>query len=1068
MNRSPSINKLSPPRLPEIYPRHRLYVDLDNAFKRPVVWVHGPGGSGKSTLVADYLKRCKYASIWYQIDSGDSDIATFFYYLGLAVQKTVPDTNTLPLFTQEYHADITVFARRYFESLFSRLGPPFVLVLDDYHEISADSSLNEIINIAANELPRGITIVVISRQPPSRNLARLGSRRMVSQVGWDKLRLDLEELRGVVQLYDKAEALEAVLELIHTKVQGWLAGLILFLEQRDKSDYEGWLGGTAPQQDIFNYFADELFEKTSQGLQDFFLQTSLLPTVVPHLAEALTQNPHSADILNDLYRSHLFTEKLQESEDIYRFHPLFREYLLDKLETSYTSRRLSALKRTAATVLLEAGRTDEAASLCVGAKEWELLEGIVLKNAQEILEKGRTQTLQAWLEHIPVPRLEQSPYLLLWMGICKMSSGFTLARELFEKAHALFELQDDAVGLYLSWSGVIDSIVYEWANYSRLDIWLKKLDCVMEKHPNFPSKEIEGRVAGSMFGALMFHMPQHKDIDVWANRLLHLIQENNHPAYRIMVGNQLALYHLWWSGDHIKLSIVMELLQPPDNEDALPALPAIIWTGLKGLQQWALGYSENAQKLFVEGLNRANASGVHVWDFMLYFLGVVAYLGEGEHKTGKIYLDELVAKIDRSQSLNLAHYHYVAAWQASLVGLPEKSLQHAQEAVHASKHLGGPFSEAAVTAAMAQALHLNGRCLEAFQAIDRAIQITKDIKTPLLLFRNLMVKAFFYLDSNEEIACVETLNSALELGKKYQFMNFSWWQGNIMTRLCLKAMEVGIEPDYVSTLIIRRNLMPDQPPLHVENWPWRFKIFTLGRFELLKDGRQLVFSGKVQKKPLEMLKLLVALGGREEREGQIADLLWPESVGDAAKNTFKVTLHRLRELLGGDNVLPTKDGCLSLDSRYIWVDSWAFARIAGKMLKTRESNTPDNRQELERLLDVYKGPFLIQDDDKSWTIAYRKKIHDHFVTAVITLGNLYAQRGEYQQAIASYQRGLEIDHISEKIYQGLIQNYLNAGLKAEAANTYLHYKKILAIEFCIDPSDNIVKLYNSIANSQSA
>jgi hypothetical protein len=83
----------------------------------------------------------------------------------------------------------------------------------------------------------------------------------------------------------------------------------------------------------------------------------------------------------------------------------------------------------------------------------------------------------------------------------------------------------------------------------------------------------------------------------------------------------------------------------------------------------------------------------------------------------------------------------------------------------------------------------------------------------------------------------------------------------------------------VQELIRRRNLIPEKT-CPFRTWPWPLKVFTLGRFAILRDGEPLQFTRKVQQKPLSLLKALIALGGKEVREERIADLLWPESDGD--------------------------------------------------------------------------------------------------------------------------------------------------------------------------------------------
>ncbi len=279
------MNKISRPRISGVLPRERLFRLLDESLARPVSWVNGPGGCGKSTLVASYLDSRKLPCLWYQIDEGDGDIATLFYYLGLAAKKAAPrHRHPLPLFTPEYLPDIATFTRRFFENLFSRLKPPYVLVLDDYHAVDAESAFHEVVKCALAESPQGVNIVVISRQPPPAAMARLCANKQLSFVGWDELRLTAEETEGIVRLHGKADEWQWAIDRLHDKIQGWVAGLVLFLERGNVEEVEQWRKGKGAPEDVFNYFAGELFAKTDARVQDLLLKTALLPSIAPSLA----------------------------------------------------------------------------------------------------------------------------------------------------------------------------------------------------------------------------------------------------------------------------------------------------------------------------------------------------------------------------------------------------------------------------------------------------------------------------------------------------------------------------------------------------------------------------------------------------------------------------------------------------------------------------------------------------------------------------------------------------------------------------------------------------------------
>ena len=144
------------------------------------------------------------------------------------------------------------------------------------------------------------------------------------------------------------------------------------------------------------------------------------------------------------------------------------------------------------------------------------------------------------------------------------------------------------------------------------------------------------------------------------------------------------------------------------------------------------------------------------------------------------------------------------------------------------------------------------------------------------------------------------------------------------------------------------------------------KIFTLGRFSILGDQDYLEFTGNGQRKSLELLKALIAMGGREVGELRLSEALWPDSEGDVAHSTFAVTLHRLRKLMG-PKALQLSDSRLTLNPQYCWVDVWAAERLCGEIKQIMYSRQQDSyaiKYLVSEITNLYHGPFLGNEDEQ--------------------------------------------------------------------------------------------------------
>lgn len=206
---------------------------------------------------------------------------------------------------------------------------------------------------------------------------------------------------------------------------------------------------------------------------------------------------------------------------------------------------------------------------------------------------------------------------------------------------------------------------------------------------------------------------------------------------------------------------------------------------------------------------------------------------------------------------------------------------------------------------------------------------------------------------------------------------------------------------------------------------------------------------------MELLKTLIALGGRDVREEQLADILWPHTEGDIAHRDLATTLHRLRKLIQNDKAITLRGGRLALEPHYCWVDAWAFEQLLGK---AEISHSP---QLIEQALGLYKGHFL-ENDTEPYIISLRERLRSKFVRYVGEMGRHLERSGEWEKAGDWYSEGLKAESLAEELYRRLMLCYQQLGRRAEAVEVYHRCRKTLSMVLGIRPSAQTEAVYESL------
>lgn len=1066
----PNPAKLTVPRLGRVLSRTRLLKQCDRLTAHKLVWIAAPAGSGKTTLLVDYLGSRKPAHLWYQVDAGDRDIASFFNNLATAVERGGRLKRKLTRFTPEYALGLPAFSRNFFRELFARLKTPACIVFDNYQDVGEAAMLDEVLAHALDELPEGITIIAMSRSALPAALARHDANGQVAHLDAAALALTAEEEAVVVKLTLGERRLKpADLGRLCQATHGWMAGLLLALrevraravgEEAKVIDAITHASAQDPAH-IFDYFASEVMARLDMATRDFLYAVALFPAMTAALCEQLTGNQKAKTILQRLVHEHFFTTRRGLLSVSYEFHPLFRQFLLAQVENNLDSEQLQTLKRRAGQLLAEAGEA-EAVALLVATQHWSTLTALICTHGAELEKQGRHRTLQEWIAVLPEEQRVSDPWLLYWGGIAQLPTDPFAAYELFERAYPQFSEQEDVLGLYLCWNGATTALFFRNDDMSPAPGWIVELERLRARHPKWPSLEVQARVTTAAIAVLITGDVQNPLLPEWVARAEKLYRFIPIGAVRCFVGAQLGLYYSIY-GQLDKLSVLVAQLKPLIASPKIPDAARFLAAAISVFDAWQKGNLPAINEAVSQGSSLLEESGVHVMSQWFFLSAAMVKISHADLEGAEEFIERFRKNTNPRHRSDLAFHEHIGCWRALLRGEFAMAKAHSETTLALLEPLHNAILLIQALGENVQVLIELGEFSGARTSLDKMRRLS--LGTGNLLFSEFYA---YYLEAyllDKSGASLDEILPALQrsfsAGAKHQWVVNMSWQPRMMARLCDIALQHHIEPEYAKRLIRIYHLVPPASEAPIEHWPWPIKIRTLGRFGITLDDKPLRFTGKVQKKPLELLMALVSFGGREVSEMRLCEALWADADADAAHTALAMALHRLRKLLGDDDAVLLSDNRLSLNPGKVWVDAWTFERVVA-----RAASGTSTASDVQRVLNLYQGTFLGEAASAPWALATREKLRAKFLRFATQASRLCLQEGRHEEALRLVDQGLEAEPLAEELYRSRMRCQAASGRRAEALATYQRCEKTLATLLGIEPAAETRALYQALRENR--
>jgi LuxR family maltose regulon positive regulatory protein len=393
----------------------------------PLTLISAPAGYGKSALAVEWVKQVKVPVTWLALDESDDEPFRFFLYFIAALQKIDPSIGV------ELAAALHAGQLPPQEALLTLLAndllaakAAFVCVLDDFQFIQD----RVILEILQGLQTRNFHLVFLTREDPALPLARMRAGNQLTEIRANDLRFSENEIERFLLNGMQLKLSGKDITLLEERTEGWAAGLQLaglsMQGRENPSEFVESLSGS--HRFILSYLTEEVLKRQPAQVQNFLLQTSILSKLNGDLCSAVTGLPDSALLLEQVFRSNLFTIPLDDEGHWYRYHHLFADLLLNQLRRSNPGQEKGLHERASQWYENQQMQPD-AIEHALAAEDFVRAMDLHETHTWGLLNEGYARQVEAWMRAIPAERRIRNPRTSLgfaWMHMLRANFGQVL------------------------------------------------------------------------------------------------------------------------------------------------------------------------------------------------------------------------------------------------------------------------------------------------------------------------------------------------------------------------------------------------------------------------------------------------------------------------------------------------------------------------------------------------------------------------------------------------------------------------------------------------------------------
>lgn len=1042
--------KLLVPHLPEIHiKRSGLVSSIEASLNDKVVIVTAPPGYGKTTLMGEVVSEISYPVVWYQLDEGDNDPATFMAYLLEGLHRQLPEVAAGVrdlLYSGESIPAVQLLVLLINALLDNQQG--WLLILDDYQVIT-NPAVHQLTTSLVENRPECLQMMLSSRVMPPLPLPRWRARNLLMEIRSDKLRFSADEAQTWIQ-HAMPTLTDDTSQALANKTEGWGAGLqlaISLLNEQQADEIEPLveqLGGTHPY--IFHYLMQEVFEKQPQPIQKFLLRTSLCHQLSADICEQVLGFENAAQILDTIQRENLFLTTLDDQW--YRYHQLFQEFLQDRLHRKHGA-IAKALNEKLGRYYVDANLPEVALQYFLRINDKIAATNALRQFAFAYIEQGRVDILAHYLAQLG--HIEHDSLLMMVAGYVMRHQGkLTEATLRFEEAHRHAIAQDNPT-IATEALTQLASIARSRGDYQQAQALARETESVRQRaapHVRALALMEQAKCEGFLQGMALGHHIAQQALD-----------DMQDAQTQLSPYQQAQLHHsvgqiCWWYGDVAAAIHQCEIAQTflPHNmtpQSALIDITLALPYLYQHNYQKALHHAEQAVNICQElGLQEHLPTALSVLGNVLTRIG---HLSQAESC--------LRQAITIAEDLRGARYAHVMAGGYLAYNL--EAQDRTDEAQHIAQtvlfpHLGQTIVyEIYVCQSVLADTYLNDNQLDDAERIfAHLIDMGEARQYRIPLAMAYFGMAYIYLNQQHDKGMVYAQKS-LDLIQPTGAWELYVDQGTRATLICNRLLEQHPHNAFLKRVLTELSNSPD---CHITVRSSLIDVQTFGNFRVWRDGDELNPKVWVSNKARDLLAYFITFRLDRIAPERVLDAVW-ENRDNPQMSAFHTALYRMRKALrSGDEKLKyvlLEAGNYRLDAAKFSIDAHEFESLITQADYSTDYNL------YEKAVQLYTGRYLA-NLYYDWAIRESERLSLLYVHALKQLKEQAVLQGDFERALSLAQAIVAENPFLEDIHRDIMRCHNQIGNPQGVVKQFQVLREIFRDELQADPTRESFQLYEQL------